>query len=454
MKLVWSLILIVAGLLVFSGSAFAKPTLKQIWVSPNGSDSNKGTKASPLKSLNQAWNRVPNKNANALIYLKPGSYIYSSPNYWENKSGKIIVAGSKTTVLPAVNIYNVHGLQFKGITFKGDIHCEKCNRFSLIKVNAHLQGAWETIKINQSRNIQIKNSSFSGAGDNVLDFVAVQNAKILNNSFSQAGDWCGYVKGGSANITVKNNLFTNCGTGGFTAGQGTGFQFMVPPFIKYEAYNVLVEKNTVRDTQGAAFGVNGGKNVTFKYNKALDVGQRSHLLEVVFGMRSCDGAPGTDPVRKLCNRYLNQGGWGTVKQDFQTGGIILIPNKNIKFIGNVISSPNNFFDGNQQILSLRGNLEYQPGSNVPRNSSGDQNLFFKRNILWARPLSLNLGLGDACKADNQTCNKTILLSLNKINKHQPLMVGSRKLKVVGWAANYIKPKNKLTFAGTNKTSKS
>ena len=48
----------------------------------------------------------------------------------------------------------------------------------------------------------MRDSRIEGAGDNALDFVAVNRATIERNVIADAGDWCAYVKGGSAGIVV------------------------------------------------------------------------------------------------------------------------------------------------------------------------------------------------------------------------------------------------------------
>jgi hypothetical protein len=68
-----------------------------------------------------------------------------------------------------------------------------------------------------------------------------------------------YTKGGSAYLSVADNEFFGCGTGGFTTGQGTGFEFMSSPWLHYEAYGVTVVNNVVHDVEGAGLGVNGGE---------------------------------------------------------------------------------------------------------------------------------------------------------------------------------------------------
>lgn len=56
------------------------------------------------------------------------------------------------------------------------------------------------------------------------------------------------------NMLVAENEIYDCGTGGYTAGQGTGFQYMVLPWIHYEANYITFVNNVVHDTQGAGFG--------------------------------------------------------------------------------------------------------------------------------------------------------------------------------------------------------
>lgn len=45
-----------------------------------------------------------------------------------------------------------------------------------------------------------------------------------------------------------------------------GFEYMTPPWIHYEAYNIQVTNNIVLRTFGAALGVAGGYNVLVAHN--------------------------------------------------------------------------------------------------------------------------------------------------------------------------------------------
>jgi hypothetical protein len=44
----------------------------------------------------------------------------------------------------------------------------------------------------------------------------------------------------AAYFIVAGNEFRRCGTTGFAAGQGTGFEFVTPPWMQYEIYDIKV----------------------------------------------------------------------------------------------------------------------------------------------------------------------------------------------------------------------
>lgn len=258
------------------------PTYTDYWVDAvNGNDSNNGTSPStPLRTVTAAWNLIPQNTdltTGFRINLQPGTYTAAMmPNYWENRHGTfnapILFHGNGTSpgqvVLSGdVNMYNSRYIYFENLTINrnGDaLHCELCDHIllrNLVINGGAAQQAQETIKINQSQYIYIENSDISGAWDNAIDFVAVQYGHIVNNTIHNAGDWCAYAKGGSAYLLIEANRIYDCGTGGFTAGQGTGFQFMTPPWIQYEAYDIKVVNNLIYNVEGAGLGVNGGYNI-------------------------------------------------------------------------------------------------------------------------------------------------------------------------------------------------
>lgn len=435
--------LTIVGIALSSSTASAAT----IWVNPaRGHDGAVGSKSRPLASLTAAWNRLPRVvSERTAIVLAPGNYRARSPIYWEGHSGSarapILIRGlsrngKRRARLPAVNIFGVSGLEFRDLDFRdgGDvIHCEQCTNFTLRRVNARGSGAQETVKVNQSQRIRIVNSRISGAGDNAIDFVAVADGLIRGNVVSRAVDWCAYAKGGSVNIRVIGNLFTRCGTGGFTAGQGTGFQFMSAPWLQYEAVGVVVRDNTVTDTDGAAFGVQGGFNVLVENNVAQRVGRRSHVLEATYGSRSCDGRPG-DEGRERCGQYLAAGGWGTSVVD-NGENYVRIPNRHVYFVGNTILNPAPY-RSQWQHLEVPGPFGEQPGSGVPSGASAASDLRFLGNVFWNGPADMAVG-ADGCVDANPTCNARQLAAENIFNSRRPVLRRkSGRLIKSGWVRSY------------------
>jgi hypothetical protein len=407
--------------------AHAQPAVT-LWVDPqHGHDSAAGTSpGQALATVTAAWGRIPGGAALTTPYfirLAPGDYPADSfPVYWEDRHGTpaapIVIepagAARSARLTGFVNVYMVEHLVFRDLAFttNGDVfHCEQCRHVTLQNVQMDGRGdAHETVKVNQSQYITITGSDIAGAYENAIDFVAVQHAWITNNRIHAGNDWCAYVKGGSAYIEVEGNEIYDCGTGGFTAGQGTGFEYMTSPWLHYEAYAVRVVNNLIHDTEGAGLGVNGGYNILLAYNTLYRVGARSHLLEFVFGLRTCDGD--TDG----CGRNLAAGGWGTTV----TGAEEPIPNRNVYVFNNLVVNPPGYAS-RWQHLAVYGPRTPTGGSHIPSPAAADEGLLIKGNVLWNGPVGHPLGVGDesGCAGDNPTCNTTKLLADNAINSVYP-----------------------------------
>ena len=387
-----------------------------LFLSPRGSDANSGTRAAPLRTLDAAWRKIPSgQSGRWTLNLDPGDYTRGAPVYWENKRGSILIRSAPGRArLSPMNVYKVEGLTLKGLSLKGGgdvFHCERCRRLVLDGVRLTGQGAQEVVKVNQSTDVTVKNSRLWGGGDNAFDAVAVGRLSLLNNRIGGAEDWCAYAKGGSYSVVVRGNVFERCGTGGFSAGQGTGLQFMQPPFFHYEVYGALIEDNTARDLEGAGFGVQGGYNVLVRNNVLHEVGERSHSLEVVYGSRSCDGQPG-DQGRERCAQYLAAGAWGTQLVDDGTN-FVPIPNRHVYVWGNAIlnSKPSRW-----QVFQLNSD---RPAS-LPSGLSSD--LVFAGNLIFDGKPDQSLGLeGCDCR----------FLDSNRIARPSLRRLASGRLKASG-----------------------
>lgn len=413
------------------------PVLTTFHVATDGDDANTGlSAASPLRTLTAAWQKVPRGTLSGTGYrilLAPGTYPEASlPNYMDARHGSrefpiLITAAQAGTVTLGgdLNVYDVRHLYLVNLTIApqpaGDaLHCDQC-RFLLVRDSVLSGGnrvAQETIKINQSQYVYLEGNDISGAWDNAIDYVAVQYGHVIGNKVHNAGDWCQYTKGGSAYLRVEGNTYTNCGTGGFTAGQGTGFQFMTSPWLHYEAYDIRFVNNVVHNVEGAAIGAQGAFNVLFAHNTFHHVGGRSHVFEAVAGLRSCDGRPG-DAGRERCQQFLDAGGWGTTVVD-DGSNAVRIPNRNVLVLNNIFHNPAGAASQWQQ-FQIFGAMTNPAPSGVPADARGDTGLILRGNVIWNGPASHPLGIegGDACQAGNPTCTEALIRSQNTINQVEP-----------------------------------
>lgn len=395
-----------------------------------------------MLTLTAAWNRIPLgielSDTGFHILLAPGTYPRSSlPHYMESRHGTythpIIIeatAGPGSVTLNGdLNIFDARYLYLIGLQIipqpAGDaLHCERCEHLLLRELlldGGSERIAQETLKVNQSQYIFVEHSDISGAWDNAIDFVAVQYGHLIGNRVHNAGDWCHYLKGGSAYFRVEANEYFNCGVGGFTAGQGTGFQFMTSPWLHYEAYDIRFINNLVHDVEGAAIGVNGGFNILFAHNTFYRIGARSHIFEAVAGLRSCDGQSG-EPDRVRCQEFLTMGGWGTTLVSDGTNDLH-IPNRDILVFNNIFYNPAPA-QSQWQHFQIVGSMTFPTGSNVPVDERGDTGLVMRGNVIWNGGQNMPLGIeeDDACPSNHAGCNADALHMHNWINQLEPHLV--------------------------------
>jgi hypothetical protein len=442
--------LLALGLCIFTCNAFAQEDFYSIgsvsvtdyFVDPSsGNDSNNGlSRTSPKRTVSSIWNAIPQGSSLSTGYrinLLPGTYTTDHlPNYWENRQGTatapIILQSADgfgtVNLRRDINMANVSYFYLLGVEIKNQLtdgfgdsfHGESCNHI-LLRGNS-LNGApnglenagdiaHETIKFNQSQHIYIENNDIQGAGDNAIDWVSVHYGHIKANKIHNTQGWCLYAKGGSSYISIDGNFVYDCGEGGMTAGQGTGFEFMDSPWLRYEANYIKMTNNVVRDVVGAAFGVNGGFNILIAHNVAYRVGSRSHLVEFVYGLRSCDGNTSACAARRAL------GGWGPA----QVGDSFVQPigNNNVIFANNIIYNPAGFISG--QHFTIQG-PRTPTVSGIPSPQRTDTGLRIFSNIIWNGNSGTPVGIEDdseGCRNSNPTCNLAQINSDNTINSLLP-----------------------------------
>ena len=161
-----------------------------------GRDSNPGTARRPLQTVAAAWARIPQARAlkrPVRILVRPGRYgARALPNYWERRWGTqkapiVITAARRGTVTFALRqpVRPALGRLRRDHVLRPQrpLPLRACQHVLLTR--SRLTGSaselHENVKVNQSPHIAITDSVISGAGDNAIDFVAVQYARITGN---------------------------------------------------------------------------------------------------------------------------------------------------------------------------------------------------------------------------------------------------------------------------------
>ena len=383
------------------------PTLTDLWVDPvAGNDANSGvSRAQAIRTITEAWNRIPATltTTGYRIQLVAGRYSESAmPTWWDGRHGSFqcpiilnAADGPGTVTLAAMDLHDVHYLYLLGLHLEtaaagGDVlHAASCDHLLLRDSQlvglgdiATANSPQESLKVNQSQYVYVEDCDISGAYWTAVDYVAVQYGHVIGTKVHHAGDWAMYFKGGSAYLLAEGNELYDAVTGGFSAGQGTGFEFMVAPWLHYEAYDIKFVNNVIHDTEGAGIGVSGGYNVLMADNTMVRVGRTSHVIEVVDGQRGCG-----DVAQARAN--LAAGGWGTAT----VGGEEPIPNRHVYIYDNVVYNPSGYQSQWQQ-FAIAGPATPSPGTNIPNPARSDDDLQIRGNVIWNGPVSLPLGIED------------------------------------------------------------
>jgi len=418
------------------------PVLTDVWLDPvHGDDAQSGNdRAHALRTMHAAWGRVPADTAGAptgtRIRITPGTVpVHSLPNNWyEAKRGTaakpIVIAAADgrgtVTIEGGMNLYDVRYVYVLDLRMVAGgaapattdlvLHVELGDHV-LVRGNTFIGDrveTKETIKFNQSRFVYVEDNDISGAWDNPIDVVAVQDGHLIRNKVHGGDDWCAYVKGGSARWVVDSNELYDCGVGGFTAGQGSGFEWMQAPWLHYETYGIEVTNNVIHDTDGAGLGVNGGYNILMAHNTMYRVGARSHVIEVVFGGRGCDGEAA------MCADHWRRGGWGP---NGAGGEEYDIPNNHVAIVNNVVWNPAGFRSAWQH-FAVANPQSGRTSAHLPATVRADDDLRIAGNVIWNGPVDHPLGIDFdvTCRTTNITCSEAQLRSQNAINTVEPRLV--------------------------------
>jgi hypothetical protein len=328
--------------------------------------------------------------------------------------------------------------------------------------NCHINGsdgttrkAQESLKVNQVRYIYVEDCDICGAFWFSLDYVGVEYGHIQGCAIHDASVDCLLLKGGTAQIRVEDNLVYNAERFGVSAGQGAGFDFMVAPWLHYEAYDLKFINNIIHHTAYAGIAVLGGYNILMAYNTlykvGIDTSDARSFLSFGLGQRGCDGAE-----IDTCNLHHQRGGWspGLWSTPPLSYGdeVDCIPNRNVYFYNNIIYNPgkDSTLGGHFEIRGPYDGSDQSPTflqtSNLANPALSDDNLQIRGNLIWNGSPSKWLGLDENSggQDSNPTCNSAQLMRDNTINSLEPKFVDTTRL-------DFHPAKNSPIFTATTMT---
>lgn len=386
------------------------------YVAVNGSDSTgDGSTASPWASIEYALSQVPD---DSLILVRPGTYSGRV-----QLSGDFSIGVSVRSEIPyqaqlrhsstVVTCFYGRGITLEGfdITHSGpgagalviqiqDLigepgGSETVSRITLRNNIIHDSYNNDLLKINNgaSRITVEGNMFYNQAGsDEHIDINSVTDVIVQDNIFFNDFEGSGRVNNndtsayivikdsngsedtnlGSQNITVRRNIFLN-----WQGSSGSNFVLIGEDGKPYfEGINVLVENNLMlgnsANVMRAAFGVKGGKDITFRHNTVV-----GDLPALAFAMRlNTEGEnPANENIRFYNNIWSDPSGTMGAEND---------------------TRPNDFSDtpiGEMTSFTLHNNLYWNGGEPIPYdanelvNASDDSAAYYGNPFL---PANYNL----------------------------------------------------------------
>lgn len=441
------------------------PTYSEIFVAPGGNDApeNPGTdRGSPLRTLSEAWQRLPPAPLTQAvrINLLPGSYpCEPGPeennciNYFSERSGSqqfpIVIRASDgpgtVTLRGGLNLNQIAYVYLLDLNLTGGgnlptnssgnnlLHIEQGDHILLRGLVVQgpncptdaCNNLQEVLKVNQTQNLYVESSRFSGAWHSSVDYFVVQSGHFLNNKIHTAGQWCMYVKGGSAYLRIEGNVLYDCQLG-FQSGQSANLAVMRPPWFHFETYDIKFVNNVLHDIPGVGLSAAGAYNTLFAHNTLVRVGISQDpgypVLQFVPGERNCTPIDEIPNVIQNCATYAAQGAWGPTTL---TEGLPAIPNRGIYVFNNLIYNP----APSQTLYShfmVSGPISRPAGfANLPAQIILDENVVMQGNLIWNGPADHPFGIEDTsqgCQPANPTCNLTLITSQNTINQIEPQLV--------------------------------
>jgi hypothetical protein len=419
-----------------------QPRLKNIWVDPlHGQDDAAGSaRSTALRTLRAAWERIPAftepDRAGWRILLAPGRYppepdpqaIYQ--NRYGTRDCPIVLQpadGPRTAVLSSTWFRNCRHLHLLDVKVLADeprgrhstLSFHRCDYVLVRGVATKAVGRMaelerrENLKAHLCKHLYVEDSEFDGAWDNALDYGAVHYGHIIRCRIHNALHEVMYVKGGCGYLRIEDNEVYDGVNHGIMAGQCTGFEYMQPPWIHYEAYGIRVVNNFIHDA-GGGLAVAGGYNILMAHNTCYRVGSDRDL--VLVGLGDNVTTPGREAA---CRANYLAGGWS----DPTGRRLFNIPNRNVFIYNNVFLNPDGFRSGVAH-MGISGPVRTPRRSHIPSPARADDNLRIRGNVVWNGgddmplfdPIAGLYHLAAKC-----TCSPSIILRHNTINTIRPVL---------------------------------
>jgi hypothetical protein len=375
--------------------ADGKQPQREIFISPGGNNSTgTGTQANPYQTISRALQGVQPGDA---IRMLPGTYAggtsignlagTSNAPIWlggvPGQARPVISGGATAIQLSRVRFVVIENLEVGGATANG-INCDDGGEYANSNATRHVLfrnlyihdigtgGNNDGLKLSGVNDYFVLDCEFTrmSAGGSGIDHVGCHRGLIARCEFTDAGSNAIQCKGGSEDIEIRWNTFTNGGSRAINIGGSTGFQFFRPPLSttapNTEARNIRVIANLFR-----------GSDTPVAYVGTVD----SLVANNTF----------IQPTRWLMR---------ILQEAVSSGGYTFLPCGNNQFINNLV-----YFDRSQistyvnigantdaASFAFANNLWYafnQPGQSQPTLPSPETNGIYATN-----PLFQNVGSGD------------------------------------------------------------
>jgi hypothetical protein len=258
--------------------ADGKQPLREVFVSPGGNNSTgNGTQTSPYQTISRALQGVQPGDA---IRLLPGNHTVgtsignlagtSNAPIWlggvPGMARPVFSGGTQAFQLSRVRYLIVENIEVSGSTANG-INCDdggdyansNATRYVIFR-NLYIHdigtgGNNDGLKLSGVNDYFVLDCVFArmSAGGSAIDHVGCQQGLIARCSVADAGSNAIQCKGGSENIEIRWNQFTNAGGRAINIGGSTGFEFFRPPLSmtasNVEAKNIRVIANLFQGSE-------------------------------------------------------------------------------------------------------------------------------------------------------------------------------------------------------------